>query len=151
MSSLDDEIAKRIELILVEESTEVAIERILGYMEHYFWSDWIREKLGSLYYKVGNYKLAGRYWYFKDNLNPEEEKCINLYMESKGKNIIDITREQIGHEFKSPRNLSENFKNRLWDVLTEIRETNGEVPDFAKNWYAHIKKEKQLPTKNKRH
>ncbi|SFT43712.1 hypothetical protein SAMN05216474_0561 [Lishizhenia tianjinensis] len=151
MNSLDHKIVKKIELILIEESTEVAIERIQGYMEHYFWSDWIREKLGGLYYKVGNYPLAGRYWYFKEDLNSEEEKCINLYTESKGKNLIDIAREQIGHEFKSPRNLSEAFKNGLWSVLTEIQKTNGQVPDFAKNWYAFIKKEKQLQTKNKQH
>lgn len=144
MNNLDDKIVKRIETILLEESVEVAIEKIRGYMAQYYWSDWIREILGGLYYEVGNFILAGRYWYLKANFSSSEEDCVKLYIESKGNCLIDIVREQIGHVYKSPRRLSENVKDKLWSDIIEIRKANGHVPDFAKNWYAHIEKEKQL-------
>ena len=142
--SSEKTIEERVIAIIEIENTSRAIERVHGYLKYYYWNQWILNKLAELYYAQGNIKLAGKYWFFKEEKSESEIECVEEYKKSKGNDLIIITRELIGHYFRSPRELSGFAKNELFNMISKIEHEKGQVPNFAKNWFSHVKKTSTL-------
>jgi len=141
MQKIERKIENRIESIVIKYSIEDAIIRIQGYMEFYFYLDFVRNKLAELHLENGDIVQAGRFFYLKPHLSDVENKCVQKYVSSRGNDIIQIAREQIGHNFKSPKHLSKSVKIKLYKLILRIKMKDNRIPNFAKNWFNHFKKE----------
>jgi hypothetical protein len=134
-------IEDRIKIIVDTCDVDLAIEKIHGYLKDFYWNQNVLNCIGDLYYKKGNHIKAGQYWYFKENKNEIEKMVISEFQNSLGNDFKLITRILIGHHEKSPKKLNQHTKFQLFKILETIEKKEEEVPDFAKNWYRHLKKE----------
>ena len=137
-------VEEKIDQIIETQPSNVAIAKINGYLKLFFYNQNILNKLAELNYQNGNMVKAGQYWFFKENKSESEEMAVGRFKIAYGNDMKLVARKLIGHGFKSPKDLNEFTKNELFKILEEIHTTEGEIPDFAKNWYGHLKKGREI-------
>ncbi len=133
-------VEEKIDQIIETEPSDVAIAKINGYLKLFYYNQNILDKLAELYYRNGNVVKAGQHWFFKENKNESEEMAVGRFKSAYGNDMKLVARKLIGHGFKSPKDLNEYTKDELFKILEEIVAKEGSIPDFAKNWYGHLKK-----------
>ena len=135
-----DNIKDKIIFIIKTEEISKAIDKISGYLECFYEDQWILNQLAKLHYENANPAMAGRFWFFKEGKSELEDKCVEEYRKSRGNDLIQMARELIGHNYKSPRDLNPYTKRQLFELLEEIKAAHGFIPKFAGNWHRHLKK-----------
>lgn len=63
---------------------------------------------------------------------------MKYYSDTKGGDLVLITRDLIGHRYNSPKLLDHYTKGKMLSLLEEVKKQHGYIPKFALNWYNHF-------------
>lgn len=111
-----------------------------GFLKQHWSSPEIHERLGKLYYELGNNFKAGRYFYFKRELTESEAECVRLFEQSFGNDPVLILKRLLNKDRQPISELDSDIKRKLNDLLKEALRKNGFLPVFAQGMKRHFEK-----------
>jgi tetratricopeptide (TPR) repeat protein len=100
----------------------------------------IHNQLGSLYLEIGNQFKAGRHFYFKQNLTPEEAECVRIFEQKYGNNSVLIAKHLLNKESYSVSKLDNYSKQRLNELIQDATRQVGITPKFLRGAKQHFEK-----------
>lgn len=135
-----ERIIDRVESHVARGYLKSAVHCYEGFLKQHWNSPEIQERLGTLYYELGNNVKAGRYFYFKKYPTESETLCIRMFRESFGNDPVLILKQLLNKERQPISELDIDIKQKLNDLINEAILRNGFVPMFAKGIKRHLEK-----------
>jgi hypothetical protein len=135
----NEELKNRVNEIVNTCDKDDALNRLLGYMSCFYGNVHLCEMIGTILIEKGRSIEAGKYIFFKNELTKSDIEIIDNYFESFGNNKINILRDLLGNDMRSPKNISSKAKRRLFNIMNDVKQVNGILPKFTLNWYNHFK------------
>ena len=83
---------ERVEREIASGDLAAARDRLLGLLSTYPSDLHLRERLGAVYWRLGDRPMAGRYWYLAENPNDEIRRAIEAFERSCGGDEVQILR-----------------------------------------------------------
>jgi tetratricopeptide (TPR) repeat protein len=135
-----ERIIDRAESYVVKGWLKSAVRCYEGFLKQHWSSPEIHERLGKLYYELGNNVKAGRYFYFKRELTESEAECVSLFEKSFGNDPVLILKRLLNKCCQPISELDSDTKQKLNDLLKEALRKNGFLPVFAQGMKRHFEK-----------
>ena len=132
----------KIEQIIQTHSRGEAIVRLNGFFRDFFWDRHLREEMARLYLEKQDYAKAGKFLYFIILSNNENEQAIMAFEESCGFRYSEIWKRLVV-ESKPPRGIDHLMRARIFQLISNIKNQEGELPIQIVRWlsyYDHIRK-----------
>lgn len=126
----------KIDTIVENHPTNKAIISLNGYLRQYFWDNYLRTTLGSLYLRQSNFIKAGKYLYFKNNPNEFESRAIRRFEESLNMDKLAIFNALINRS-KTTLGMTSYLSNRIFNLIMGISEQKGSLPTDIVIWISN--------------
>lgn len=136
---LRERLYKRIERDLTENKIEKAISRLEGFLERDTTNQEICNRAASLLLEINEPIRAGRYLYFKDIRNKDEDDAVTIFTKSLGNDPVLIARKMLSMSCRT-HNLSEYQKEKYRELIAEIEKNNLKIPNFLFGLSNYLKK-----------
>lgn len=130
--ALKEQIIRRAEAHRKNGSLEKAISCCEGFLNHYNTDQQLHNYIGSLYLESGDVLKAGRHFYFKPDLTPEEEVCVRTFEKQFGNDPLLIAKKLIYKERFRISELDDFAKRKLSALVEAAIVRVGTVPRFLK-------------------
>lgn len=141
------ELRNGIDKIIRNNDIDTAIHNLKGYMRLRYGHPVLCENIANLYIEKHDFRQAGKYIFYKENLSKQDKEILSVYFTYFGNDKINILKDLISEGTKSPVRIDYDVKVELFTMMNEVKAKNGFLPKFMWNWYYHfeskLKKDKR--------
>ena len=141
---LEFKLLNRVNIDVQKKEITRAINRIEGHMVTKATNQNLKNKLGELYLREGEYAKAGKHFYFKVIKTSEEIEAVNIFKKKYGNDPTIILKNLISKESFKVTDLSLFAKKKINLLITQINKEQNIIPNFLKGIKAHL--DKVLPS-----
>lgn len=134
----ETELKNGIEKTICKEHIDTAIHNLQGYMRLCYGHSFLCENLANLYIKKNDFRRAGKYIFYKEQLTNQDQEILSIYFQSFGNDKINILKDLIAEGTKSPVRIDYDVKVKLFNMMNEVKAENSFLTKFMWNWYYHF-------------